>query len=125
MQDLLGTRHCDRRDLAAELFPRLVGLLLDLGARRGELTLALALALFLALGDELVGPCVRLIHDLLGPLTGLTHELVDLRFGRLETLLTALRRRETVGDGLLALLDGVQEVRPDELHAKPHEERER
>src|SRR6056297_605103 len=100
MQDLLGTRHCDRRDLAAELFPRLVGLLLDLGARRGELTLALALALFLALGDELIGPCVRLIHDLLGPFPGFAYQLVDSGFSRLETLLTALRRRETVCDGL-------------------------
>ena len=118
-QNLFCAGDRDSRDLATQLFACAVGFLLDLGSRRSQLALTLLNAIRLPFGHNFVGPGMRLVKDAARLLTGFLNDFFSLRFGLFEAVLAALGGSKAVRYLRLALLDGLHNRWPNELHAEP------
>ena len=81
----------------------------------------------LAVGNDFVGPGVRLVQDTRGLLPRFGNNLVRLGLCLHQLLLAAIRRRQPFLDLLLPLFERCQYRRPDVLHAEPdkHDHRDR
>src|SRR5690606_5403940 len=113
LQQLLGAAHGQQGDLLAQLLAGTVGRSLDLGLGQRLLAGGLDHGFLAGRVDDLVGARVGLVDDLVGLGAGFLQQLVDLVLRLREVLLAAVGSRQALGDLLLALLEGLQQRRPD------------
>ena len=127
LQNLLGAGNGNGGHLAAQRFAYAVGFLLDFGRRGSELPLAFLDAIGLALGNDLVGACLRLVDDRRSLFARLGDDAIGLGLRLVEALLAAFCGCQPVRDLFLTILDGGHDRWPDELHAEPdkHDHRDR
>ena len=109
----------------AEFLARLVRRLRDIRLRCRYLPLPLGDRVVLCLIEDLAMPLVCLVDDLAGFLARLVDLLLDGDLGGLQLLLGPVGSSKALGDALTALVERLDQGRPHELHAEPHEEQHR
>ena len=124
-QDLASAGHRQGHHLSAQCFAGTVELLLDLGFGGLQQPRALGTRLTLRLFHDFRSTAFSLRNDLLRLLFGLAQLVCRTLLGQLLLVLSALGGSQTIGDALLALLERIDDRRPDELHTEPDEDDER
>ena len=121
-QDFLGAGKCHRRHLAAQFLAGTVRLGLDFGLCRGDLPLTFLRTRGLAVGEDFVRARVGLVKDACRLAPGIGNDLFGLGACLLQLLFAAIGGGEALFDLLLPFLDGIENRRPEELHAEDHED---
>jgi len=95
-QHLLGTAHCQRRNLLTQFLAGAMGSGGDFRLGSSTLTLGLSHGIFLGFVDDLIGTRMRLLNDLVGLATSILEQIGDARLCLSQVLVAAIRRRQTL-----------------------------
>src|SRR5690606_18946235 len=124
LQDLFCAQYGKRRYLATQLILGTIHFLLDFSAGASYQTIAFGARLLLGFLNHCIGLLVGLLKDLGSLSLGLAEGVCNLLLSQFKVLLRTACGVQTFCDFLLALLHGLGNRRPYELHARPDENSE-
>src|ERR1700744_3798117 len=124
LQDLFSALDRESSDFAAQRFARLDDLLLRVRLRLREDASGFSLCLGLDFVSQRHCALFGVSNTLLAVVACLRQFLVDALVRGFQFCLALLSSRQTFGDLLRALVEGVDQRRPHELHREPREDQE-
>jgi hypothetical protein len=117
-QDFLSADQRQLCDLTAQLFPRPVAFLLDLGLRSDLYALGFTAGRDLGFVNDLAGASVGGFDNPGGLFLGLLQTLYRFFLGEFQVMAGLICCRETLRDLFFTLMHGCQNRGPDVLHAE-------